>query len=67
MRTFLLFVLFVGVVLVVMNERINDSPPRIEYRYIPRDLDTYLRETTLAHVPFQAMSNTEDAWMTRAF
>lgn len=66
MRTFLLLILFFGILLVVLNERLYDAPPRVEYRYIPRDLDTYLRETTFAHVPYQGMTSAEDPWFSRA-
>jgi hypothetical protein len=63
---FLLFLIFVGVLMVIVNERVYSVPTRVEYRYLPRDLDTYLRETTHAHVPFAEM-NEEDPFWTRHY
>lgn len=65
MRSLLLFLLFTGIFLVVMNERLYALPTKVEYRYLPRDLDTYMRETTFAHVPFTKMLNQDDPFMTR--
>ena len=55
MRLFILFLCFTGIILVVANELINRTPPRVEYRYLPRDLDMYLRELSLATVPYEGM------------
>ena len=55
MRVALLFVFFAGVILVVLNELIAARPPPVEYRYLPRDLDTYLREDPYASVAFEKM------------
>lgn len=62
MRGFLLALFFTGVILVVTNQLVkaNAQPPRVEYRYLPRDLDTYLREQPLASVQFQSMFRDED-------
>lgn len=62
MRAFLLSLFFTGVVLVITNQLIKNSqqPPRVEYRYLPRDLDTYLREQPRAMVNFKSMFNDED-------
>jgi len=62
MRAFLLVVFFTGIVLVIVNQLVKakDRPPQIEYRYLPRDLDTYLREQPLASVHFKSMFKEED-------
>lgn len=62
MRAFLLLLFFTGVVLVVTNELVkaHARPPRVEYRYLPRDLDTYLREQPVASVQFRGMFRDED-------
>lgn len=62
MRAFLLAMFFAGVVLVVVNQLVKSHarPPRVEYRYLPRDLDTYLREQPLASVQFRSMFRDED-------
>lgn len=44
MKLLLLFAFFAGVVLLVVNELLAMRPPRVEYRYLPKDLDDYLRE-----------------------
>lgn len=62
MRAFLLVVFFSGVILVIVNQLIkaHARPPQVEYRYLPRDLDTYLREQPLASVNFKGMFRDED-------
>ena len=62
MRAFLMAVFFTGVVLVVVNQLVksNARPPTVEYRYLPRDLDTYLREQPLASTQFRDMFREED-------
>lgn len=62
MRAFLLVLFFTGVILVIVNQLVKqkDRPPRVEYRYLPRDLDTYLREQPLASVHFRNMFRDED-------
>jgi hypothetical protein len=47
MRTFLLFVFFTGVLMIIANELVNDKGVQIEYRYLPRDLDTFYRTYSL--------------------
>ena len=40
MGSFLLFLLFAGIVMVVTNQLTYDRPREIQYRYLPRDPDT---------------------------
>ncbi len=62
MRAFLLALFFTGVVLVVVNQLVRsaDRAPRVEYRYLPRDLDTYLREQPQATVQFEKLFKDEE-------
>lgn len=62
MRAFLLVVFFTGIVMVIVNQLIKAQaqPARVEYRYLPRDLDTYLREQPMASVHFQSMFKDEE-------
>lgn len=62
MKAFLLVLLFSGIILIVVNETVkaNAQPPRVEYRYLPRDLDTYLREQPLASAHFERMFRDEE-------
>ena len=62
MKVALLFVFFAGVVLVVLNELIAARPPPVVYRYLPRDLDTYLREDPYASVTFERMFRDPQVW-----
>jgi hypothetical protein len=54
MKAFLLIVFFTGLVLVVLNDTLKRPPPIVEYRYLPRDLDTYMRESTYFMLPVDA-------------
>ena len=62
MRTFWTALFFSGIVLVIANELIKQRmrPPPVEYRYLPRDLDTYLREDPMASAKFNTMFTDED-------
>lgn len=50
----LLIVFFAGVIMVVVNELVkNKATTKVVYRYLPRDLDTYIRQQPLATVDFK--------------
>lgn len=56
MKTFALFLVFLGVVLIMANQLVTCNRRReIEYRYLPRDLDTYVREQPLASAQMRDM------------
>lgn len=68
MRVFLLLVLFTGVVLIILNEKLSCSTPVVEYRYLPRDLDQYLRESAYAPVEYQTIKSAvpaDSSWLAR--
>ena len=44
MFAWLLVVFFAGLVMVLANRSMDERPDKIEYRYLPRDLDSYIRE-----------------------
>ena len=44
MFAWLLVVFFAGLVMVLANRSMDDRPDKVEYRYLPRDLDSYIRE-----------------------
>jgi len=60
MRLLLLCLFFSGVILIVLNELLAARPRAVEYRYLPRDLDTYLRDEPYASVTYQAMFSEPD-------
>ena len=64
MKLFVLFVFFTGIILVLTNEFMHDRPTRVEYRYLPRDLDDYVRTAPLPTNVFGPMF--EDPDMRRA-
>jgi hypothetical protein len=43
MKLFLLLTFFLGVAMILANELVKTPPVRVQYRYIPRDLDTFYR------------------------
>lgn len=57
MKSFLLFLFFSGVVMIMVNDLLKVPPPQIEYRYVPRDLDTYLRETSEYMLPMKVIED----------
>ena len=59
MNSFLLFVLLAGIILVVTNQLTYDRPREIQYRYLPRDLDTYIRTQEFPSALFGSMWTAE--------
>lgn len=61
MNVTLLLLLFAGIILIMANELVAArSAQRVVYRYLPRDLDTYLREEPRASVTFKNLFEDED-------
>lgn len=60
-----LLLLCAGALLVMANELAAVRRTRVEYRYLPRDLDTYLREEPHAAATFRAMWDGSDPWNER--
>lgn len=62
----LLLLLFAGIILVMANELVAArTQPKVEYRYLPRDLDTYLREEPRASVTFKGLWDEDDMQLAR--
>lgn len=56
MNLVLLVLVFAGLLLIMANELVAARrEPKVVYKYLPRDLDTYLREEPKASVTFQSM------------
>lgn len=64
-NTGLLLLFFGGVILVIVNELVKDRVPEVEYRYLPRDLDTYLREEPRATVTYESMFRGDERFAKR--
>lgn len=61
MNLAVLLLLFAGVVLILANEVVAArAAPRVVYRYLPRDLDAYLRDEPMASVTFKSMFTEDD-------
>ena len=55
MGNFLILLLLAGIVMVVTNQLTYDRPREIQYRYLPRDLDTYIRTEEFPSALFGSM------------
>ena len=57
-----LVLVLAALALLLANElaALRARPPRTVYRYLPRDLDTYLREETGATTTFRSMFEEDD-------
>lgn len=64
MRLLLLLLFFTGIILVLANQVLNAPLVKVEYKYLPRDLDTYIREDTKASAHFDSMFNQDELWLT---
>ena len=54
-ESFLLMLFFTGVILVVVNELAYDRPREIQYRYLPRSLDEFIRTEPVPSAVFGSM------------
>ena len=57
MRIALLFVLFTGILLLVINQILAGPPKEVRYVYLPRDLDELWREQPHALTTFKQEFN----------
>ena len=55
MGNFLILLLLAGIVMIVTNQLTYDRPREIQYRYLPRDLDTYIRTEEFPSALFGSM------------
>lgn len=67
MKTLLVGVLCAGVLLVLLNQvvKAGSAPPAVRYRYLPRDLDTYLREQPYPSALLRGLWTDEDVLLKR--
>jgi len=59
MSSFVLFLFFTGIILIVVNELTYDRPREIQYRYLPRDLDQFIRTEEFPSAIFGSMWNVD--------
>lgn len=63
MNLVLLLMVFAGIILIMSNELVaSRRKPMIKYKYLPRDLDTYIRQEPYASVTYKNMMEDEDVW-----
>lgn len=58
--SFMVFLFFTGIILVAVNSLTYDRPQKIQYRYLPRDLDSYLRTEPYPSAIFGSMWGVAD-------
>lgn len=44
MKAIVVFFLMLGAVFLLLDSIVNAQPPRVEYKYLPREHDTYLKQ-----------------------
>ena len=57
--SFVVFLFFTGIILVAVNSLTYDRPQQIQYRYLPRDLDSYIRTEPYPSAIFGSMWNAD--------
>lgn len=55
MSNVIIFLLFAGIIMLVTNELTYNRPREIQYRYLPRDLDSFLRTEEFPSALFGSM------------
>lgn len=60
LNAFVVALLAVGVVMITANELAYRQPTKIVYRYLPRDLDEYIRTAPMASNVFSDMFTERD-------
>lgn len=51
---------FIGIIMIVANEVAYQHPTKIVYRYLPRDLDDYIRTSPTPSTVYGAMFSEKD-------
>ena len=59
MSSFVLFLFFTGIILIVVNELTYTRPREIQYRYLPRDLDQFIRTEEFPSAIFGSLWSTD--------
>lgn len=60
MSNVIMFLLFAGIIMLVTNELTYNRPKEIQYRYLPRDLDSFIRTEEFPSAIFGSMWNNAD-------
>jgi hypothetical protein len=55
-----LVLLFAGILMIVSNELAYDRPQKVTYRYLPRDLEEYLRTAPPVSTLYGSMFTEKD-------
>lgn len=55
MSNVIMFLLFAGIIMLVTNELAYNRPREVQYRYLPRDLDSFLRTEEFPSAIFGSM------------
>ncbi len=55
MSNVIMFLLFAGIIMLVTNELTYSRPREIQYRYLPRDLDSFIRTEEFPSALFGSM------------
>lgn len=53
--SFMVFLFFTGIILVAVNSLTYDRPRKVQYRYLPRDLDSFIRTEPYPSAIFGSM------------
>ena len=53
--SFVLMMLFTGIILIATNELTYNRPREIQYRYLPRDLDSFIRTEEMPSAIFGSL------------
>ena len=53
--SFMIMLLFTGIILVATNSLTYNRPREIQYRYLPRDLDSFIRTQEMPSAIFGSM------------
>lgn len=53
--SFMVFLFFTGIILVAVNSLTYDIPRKVQYRYLPRDLDSFIRTEPYPSAIFGSM------------
>jgi hypothetical protein len=64
MKSIILFFIFLGIIMIIYNQKSMEKPPIIRYQYIPQNLYDYQLQSMPVLGIYGDLFQTNDSWMT---
>ena len=63
LNNFLFIMLFAGIIMIVVAQTSTCPPPKVEYRYVPRNLDHLMDDQNFDKETFKTIFGDDEIWL----